>query len=130
MAVGSEGLASAGLGLLRLRIWDALSVLFNDRRAVWYSVTARRLTHPDDFKTDMTTLFELLRDRAIHPVVVDRLPLDAARVSTLAGWVARSCCCPGHRKAIAASERLHSRWPEISPVMTPQSKSDGESRLT
>ena len=79
MAVGSEGLASAGLGLLRLRIWDALSVLFNDRRAVWYRVTARRLTHTDDFKTDMTTLFELLRDRAIHPVVVDRLPLDAAR---------------------------------------------------
>ncbi len=79
MAVGSEGLASAGLGLLRLRIWDGLSILFNDRRAVWYSVTARRLTHADDFKTDMTTLFELLRDRAIHPVVVDRLPLDAAR---------------------------------------------------
>ena len=27
----------------------------------------------------MATLFELLRDRAIHPVVVDRLPLEAAR---------------------------------------------------
>jgi NADPH:quinone reductase-like Zn-dependent oxidoreductase len=63
---------------LRLRIWEALSILFNDHRAVWYSVTARRLTHPDDFNTDMTTLFKLLRDRAIHPVVVDRLPLDAA----------------------------------------------------
>ncbi|WP_165954521.1 hypothetical protein [Sphingomonas sp. AAP5] len=27
----------------------------------------------------MATLFALLRDRQIHPVVVDRLPLSAAR---------------------------------------------------
>ena len=27
----------------------------------------------------MATLFGLLRDRAIHPVVIDRLPLAAAR---------------------------------------------------
>ena len=27
----------------------------------------------------MVTLFDLLRDRAIHPVVIDRLPLAAAR---------------------------------------------------
>jgi NADPH:quinone reductase-like Zn-dependent oxidoreductase len=79
MAVGGEGLASAGLGLLRLKIWDAFGSWFNGRRAVWYSITSRRLTHPDDFKADMATLFELLRGRAIHPVVVDRLPLEAAR---------------------------------------------------
>ena len=28
---------------------------------------------------DMVTLFDLLRDGAIHPVVIDRLPLAAAR---------------------------------------------------
>ena len=79
MAVGQEGLASAGVGLLRLKIWGALGGLFNNRRAVWYSITSRRLTHPDEFKADMATLFGLLRDRAIHPAVVDRLPLEAAR---------------------------------------------------
>jgi NADPH:quinone reductase-like Zn-dependent oxidoreductase len=79
MAVGREGLASAGLGLLRLKIWGVLGSWFSGRRAVWYSVTSRRLTHPDEFKADMATLFELLRERAIHPVVVDRLPLEAAR---------------------------------------------------
>lgn len=79
MAVGREGLASAGLGLLRLKIWGALSSLFRNRSAVWYSITTRRQTHPDEFKADMATLFELLRDGAIHPVVIDRLPLDAAR---------------------------------------------------
>ena len=79
MAVGSEGLASAGLGLLRLKIWNALSFLFNDRHTSFYSITARRKTHLDEFKADMATLFALLRDGAIHPVVVERLPLESAR---------------------------------------------------
>jgi NADPH:quinone reductase-like Zn-dependent oxidoreductase len=79
MAVGHENLVSAGLGLLRLKMWGALSGLFNSRSAVWYSITARRKTRPDEFKADMATLFELLREGAIQPVVVERLPLDAAR---------------------------------------------------
>jgi NADPH:quinone reductase-like Zn-dependent oxidoreductase len=79
MAVGGEGLLSAGLGLLRLEIWGALSFLFAGRRAAWYSITARRKARPDEFKADMAALFALLRDGAIHPVVVDRLPLAAAR---------------------------------------------------
>ena len=78
MAVGREGLASAALGLARLKLWGALSFLFGDRRALFYSITARRLTHPDQFKADMATLFGLLRDGSIHPVVIDRLPLAAA----------------------------------------------------
>ena len=48
--------------------------------SIWHeSFTARRLTHPEEFKADMATLFDLLRDRAIHPAVIDRLPLAAAR---------------------------------------------------
>jgi NADPH:quinone reductase len=78
MAVGGAGLASAALGLARLRLWDVLSGLFGGRHAVFYSITSRR-SHPEDFKADMVTLFDLLRDRAIHPVVIDRLPLAAAR---------------------------------------------------
>ena len=78
MAVGREGLASAALGLARLKLWGALSFLFGGRRALFYNITARRSTHPDEFKVDMATLFELLRDGAIHPVVIDRLPLAAA----------------------------------------------------
>ena len=79
MAVGREGLVSAGLGLARLKLWGSLSFLFGGRRALFYSITARRLTHPEEFKADMAALFELLRDGAIHPVVIDRLPLAAAR---------------------------------------------------
>jgi NADPH:quinone reductase-like Zn-dependent oxidoreductase len=79
MGVGNEGMASAALGLARIKLWGVLSFLFGGRRAVFYSITARRLTHPEEFKADMAALFDLLRDGAIHPVVVDQLPLAAAR---------------------------------------------------
>ncbi len=79
MAVGDASLVSAGIGMVRLKLWNALSRLYSGRRAVFYSITARRSTHLDDFKIDMAALFDLLRDRAIHPVIIDRLPLAAAR---------------------------------------------------
>ncbi len=79
MAVGDEGLLSAGLGLVRLKLWGALRWLFGGRHTAWYSITDRRLTQPEEFKADMASLFGLLREGAIHPVVIDRLPLSAAR---------------------------------------------------
>jgi NADPH:quinone reductase-like Zn-dependent oxidoreductase len=78
MAVGRESLFAAGLGLARLKVWSALSFLFGGRSAVFYSITARRSTHPEEFRGDMATLFQLLREGAIKPVVIERLPLAAA----------------------------------------------------
>jgi NADPH:quinone reductase-like Zn-dependent oxidoreductase len=78
MAVGRESLVAAGLGLARLKLWNALSVFFGGRRAVFYSITARRSAHPEEFQADMTTLFLLLRAGVLHPVVIDRLPLEVA----------------------------------------------------
>jgi NADPH:quinone reductase-like Zn-dependent oxidoreductase len=78
MAVGRESLIAAGLGLARLKLWSALSFLFSGRRAVFYSITARRSTHPEEFKADMAALFQLVRGGAIQPVVIERLPLAAA----------------------------------------------------
>ena len=79
MAVGDSTLVSAALGLARLKLWNALSGLFGNRHTAFCSITARRLAYPDDFKADMAILFDLLRERAIHPVIIDRLPLAAAR---------------------------------------------------
>ena len=79
MADGKEGLLSAGVGLARLQLWGAFPFLFSGRSAAWYSITSRRKKRPEEFKADMATLFDLLRDGAIHPVVIDRLPLAAAR---------------------------------------------------
>jgi NADPH:quinone reductase-like Zn-dependent oxidoreductase len=78
MAVGRESLAAAGLGLVRLKLWSALSFFLGRRRAVFYSITARRSTHVQEFKADMAALFHLLRAGFLHPVVIDRLPLTAA----------------------------------------------------
>ena len=78
MAVGRESLLSAGLGLARLKLWSALRVFYGGRHAVFYSITARRSAQPEEFKADMATLFLLLRAGVLHPVVIDRLPLDAA----------------------------------------------------
>jgi NADPH:quinone reductase-like Zn-dependent oxidoreductase len=79
MAVGAEGLAAAGLGLARLKLWDMQGAVSGGRRATFYSITARRKKHPQEFLSDMAALFGLLKDGAIHPVVVERLPLAAAR---------------------------------------------------
>jgi NADPH:quinone reductase-like Zn-dependent oxidoreductase len=79
MATGGESLLAAGLGMARITLWGTFGGLFGGRRAVFYSITARRTTHPDEFKADMEALFGLLRAGAIRPVVVDRLPLSAAR---------------------------------------------------
>lgn len=78
MAVGGESLIAAGLGLARLKLWSAASLLFGGRSALFYSVTSRRSIHPEEFKADMATLFQLLRAGAIRPVVIERLPLAAA----------------------------------------------------
>jgi NADPH:quinone reductase-like Zn-dependent oxidoreductase len=79
MAVGRESLIAAGLGLARIKLWSStLSFLFGGRSAVFYSLTARRSTHPEEFKADMAALFRLLRSGAIRPVVIERLPLAAA----------------------------------------------------
>jgi NADPH:quinone reductase-like Zn-dependent oxidoreductase len=78
MAIGHEGLIAAGLGLLRLMAWNSLSFLFGGRHSLFYSITARRSKYPEEFKADMAALFALLRDGAIHPAVIDRLPLAAA----------------------------------------------------
>jgi NADPH:quinone reductase-like Zn-dependent oxidoreductase len=78
MAVGRESLLAAGLGLARVKLWSTLSFLFGGRSAVFYSITARRSTHPEEFKADMAALLQMLRSGAIRPVVIDRLPLTAA----------------------------------------------------
>jgi NADPH:quinone reductase-like Zn-dependent oxidoreductase len=79
MAIGRESIIAAGLGLARLKLWGALSFLFRGRRAIWYSITDRRVSHPEEFRADMANLFELLRNGAIRPVVIGREPLAAAR---------------------------------------------------
>jgi NADPH:quinone reductase-like Zn-dependent oxidoreductase len=105
MAVGSEGLASAALGLARIKLWGVLSSLFGGRNAVFYSITARRLVHPEEFKADMASLFDLLRD----PFTRETTP-----------------ACPGMgegqvnrtpTRAQGAKSQNHFRAPESAPAL-------------
>jgi NADPH:quinone reductase-like Zn-dependent oxidoreductase len=65
MAVGREGLLAAGVGLARLTLWNKLSFMLRGRRALFYSITGRRSTHPEEFKADLVTLLELVCARAL-----------------------------------------------------------------
>ena len=75
---------AARLGCQRRSAWRGsscgaqLSRLFGGRSAVFYSITARRMAHPEDFKADMATLFDLLRDRR-HPSRRDRPSASRSR---------------------------------------------------
>ncbi|MGD0144220.1 MAG: zinc-binding dehydrogenase, partial [Rhizomicrobium sp.] len=56
MAIGRESLVSAGLGLLRLKLWSTFRFLHGGRSAEFYSITARRKQKPGQFKADMARL--------------------------------------------------------------------------
>ena len=63
--------ATAGVAL-----WGLLSPT---RRVMSYRIQKLRIHHQDWFDEDFRALLELLRQRKIHPVVAERLPLSAAR---------------------------------------------------
>ena len=46
MGVGRESLLSAGLGLVKLKLWNAFSSLLRNRRALFYSITAAAPCNP------------------------------------------------------------------------------------
>src|SRR4030065_2573401 len=55
MAVGGAGLASAALGLGRLKLWNALSGLVGGPHAGFYTIPSRRSPHPEDLQADQDT---------------------------------------------------------------------------
>jgi NADPH:quinone reductase-like Zn-dependent oxidoreductase len=62
--------------LLRLKLWNLLP---NQRSAAFYSIGAMRRKHPDFFSSDLSTLFDLLAEGRIAPVIEDIVPLSRAR---------------------------------------------------
>jgi NADPH:quinone reductase-like Zn-dependent oxidoreductase len=79
MAVGHEGLLAAGLGLARLKVWSRLTFLFGKPTGGVVQHHRSPRDAPRRVQDGHGALFDLLREGAIHPVVVDRLPIAAAR---------------------------------------------------
>ena len=80
-AAVAEGKLSAGLGFATLAL---LKLIPGNKRALWYNVKTRRDQHPDQFREDLSKLFELLATRQIQPVIAAKLPLrEAAEANRL-----------------------------------------------
>ncbi|MBD2461139.1 zinc-binding dehydrogenase [Oscillatoria sp. FACHB-1407] len=61
-----------------------LQWLRSDRHVRFYSITQLKQQHPDWFREDLITLFDLLHTGKIKPIICDRLPLaEAAKAHRL-----------------------------------------------
>jgi NADPH:quinone reductase-like Zn-dependent oxidoreductase len=67
---------SIPLDFMKLKLWDWLP---NGHATAFYAIGAMRRKHPDWFHEDLTTLFGLLADGRIKPVVAEVLPLSQVR---------------------------------------------------
>jgi len=79
-AVSHGKIVGAGSFLLM----GILKAIPDGRRCVWYSVTTLRTQRPDWYREDLKTLFNLLAQRKIQPIIASRLPLrEAAKASEM-----------------------------------------------
>jgi len=79
-AVTHGKIAGAGSFLLM----GVLKLIPDGRRCVWFNVANLRKERPEWFRADWKTLFDLLMQRKIEPVIASRLPLrEAAQANEL-----------------------------------------------
>jgi NADPH:quinone reductase-like Zn-dependent oxidoreductase len=67
---------SIPLDFVKLTLWDWLP---NGHATAFYSIGAMRRKHPDWFREDLATLFTMLAEGRIKPVVAEELPLTEVR---------------------------------------------------
>jgi NADPH:quinone reductase-like Zn-dependent oxidoreductase len=67
---------SIPMDFVKLKLWDWLP---NGHATAFYSIGAMRRKHPDWFRDDLATLFEMLAAGRIDPVVAEVLPLAEVR---------------------------------------------------
>jgi len=67
---------SIPMDFVKLKLWDWLP---NGHATAFYSIGSMRRKHPDWFREDLATLFGMLSEGRIRPVVAEVLPLAEAR---------------------------------------------------
>lgn len=67
---------SIPMDFVKLKLWDWLP---NGHATAFYSIGAMRRKHPEWFREDLATLFEMLAQGRIAPVVAEVLPLAEVR---------------------------------------------------
>jgi len=82
VTTGEEKIPTLLWGFARLLLLWRLRP--DGRKSTFYNIHSRRKKHPEEFKADVTTLFEWLRAGRLSPAVADIRPLaDAAAVHQL-----------------------------------------------
>jgi NADPH:quinone reductase-like Zn-dependent oxidoreductase len=77
----SKGKLEAGLGFALLGL---MKILPDGKQAGWYNIKTLRDAHPEQFREDLSKLFDLLAQRQIQPVIAERFPLrEAVRANQL-----------------------------------------------
>ncbi len=76
-----EGTMGQGISAwFRMNLWNTwTNLLPTGKSASFYSITKYRNRHPQHFREDLTSLFHLLREGKLQPLVSKRLPLTEAR---------------------------------------------------
>ena len=69
---GRRNMALAGASFALLTLLGLLP----GKSARWYSIITEKKKHTEWFREDLSRLLEMLRDKSIHPVVAERLPLS------------------------------------------------------
>lgn len=67
---------SIPMDFVKLKLWDWLP---NGHSTAFYSIGAMRRKHPEWFRADLATLFDMLAEGRIAPVVAEVLPLEKVR---------------------------------------------------
>lgn len=69
--MGIEG--TVPMDFMKLKAWNLLP---NKRKSTFFSIGAMRKKHPDWYKNDLSTLFQLLADKKIAPVIAAKVPIE------------------------------------------------------
>jgi len=70
-----NGRPSQLTGAASFALLGLLNFLPDGKSARWYNIGTQKKRHPEHFREDLAYLFQLLRERKIHPLVSERLPL-------------------------------------------------------
>jgi len=80
-AAVSKGKLAAGAGFALLGLTKLLP---DGKKSTWYNITTLRDRHPEQFREDLSKLFDLLAARQIRPLIAARFPLrEAARANAM-----------------------------------------------
>ncbi|NNL11405.1 MAG: zinc-binding dehydrogenase, partial [Pseudomonadales bacterium] len=73
LTTGEEKLPSLILGFAKLSLFWKL--IPDGKQATFYNIQRRRGSHPEEFKADVSTLFDLLAQGKLKPAIAERMPL-------------------------------------------------------